>query len=322
MKRSILSVVIFLLSSFAVAAPVFNAKGENIEIIVPYAVGGGTSNHAHLVAEMFSDYGWPTVVINRPGGDAVIGANAAARAQPNGRTLMVAATSAMSANVAFGATGMEYNEHSFVPVSLLNQFGMVLAVPADSPIKNYEQFKFYVRANPEKFNLGFHNGPLSNIFYEWAREENLPRPNIVIYKGSAPMDTDLVGGHVPFIWDNYTAPLVPLIESGRVRVIATMDSVSLSAIQRIQPGIEVTDVSRQHPDLRFGVYYGLFAPAGTPPAVVAEMNRVINQSTKTRKFQKEIVTMGIKNIGGRPEVLGNLQQRDIQTLKKLPKEDR
>jgi tripartite-type tricarboxylate transporter receptor subunit TctC len=322
MKKILLFLIAVVFATAAVAAPKFNPR-KPIEIIVPYAVGGGTSAHAHLVAEIFTEYGWPTLVINRPGGDAVIGANSVAESIPDGTTIMVGAASAMSSNLVFTPPGIKYTEKSFVPVSLLNQFGLVLSVPADSPIKNYEQFKFYVKTNPEKFNLGFHNGPQSNIFYQWAKEEGLPRPNIIIYKGSGPMNTDLLGGHIPFMWDNYTSPIVPMVKAGKIRVIATLDSVSLEQIKHQQHDAEdVVDLSRRLPDLRFGVYYGLFAPAGTPKEVVLEMNQVLNNAAKDPRIQEKIKTLDIKNWGGKPEDLLKVQHRYIELFKKLPKEDR
>jgi len=294
---------------------------ETITIVSPSAPGGGTTLHAHLVANMFNEHGWPTIVINRVSSDSIIGANFVAKSTPDGTTLLLGSTSAMSANIAFPVPGMEYDENSFVPISLLNQFGKVLAVPASSEIENYEQFISYIKKNPEKFNLGLTNKQYSAIYHEWAQREGLPKPNIILYKGSLPVVTDLLGGHIPFMWDNYTAPLLPLVESGKVRIIAALDHATVEQLKKIQTNNVVIDLSKKYKDLELILYYGLFAPAGLSPTVLAEINHVVNESAKLPKFQPLLKTMNIKNIGGPPESLLALQKKNIYILKTFAKQN-
>jgi tripartite-type tricarboxylate transporter receptor subunit TctC len=277
-----LFVILFFVSTTAIA---------QIEIIVPFAPGGPASNSAHLIAEMLSDAGRPAIVVNRPGGDAVIGANLAAKAAPNGRTLFLGTTSSLVANIVFSASGIEYNENSFVPIVPLNQLNLVLAVPAASPIKNYEQFKFYVQANPDQFNVGIFNANLGGVLQAWAEREKLPIPTIISYKGSSQVVTNLAGDNLPFAFDTYSAPLLPMVRAGRVRIIKT-------------------------PDLNFSVWYGLFAPAGTPTKIIDDLNKTINQSIRNPKYQEKIRTMEM-NIGGTSEDLKKLQQRDLTTFRKF-----
>ena len=286
------------------------ATDKIIEIVVPYGPGGAASNYAQLVSEILTDNGRPAVVVNKPGADAVIGANYAAKAKADGKTLFLGTTSSIAANVVFNAPGMEYNKDTFDPVIMLNQLSLTLAVPASSPIKNYEQFKFYVRANPEKFNLGFYNTNIANIFFDWAEKENLPRPTIIMYKGSAQLDTDLAGGNLPFAFDNYAPPMTPLIEAGKIRVIASLDNTV--------PG--VPNLSKHHPELAFGVWYGLFANTGTPKSVITEINQLINTEIKKPKYANKIKEMNIRYIGGTPKDLQALQIRDLNTLKRFFKE--
>ena len=306
MKKLFLILLICLTTSIA-ASP-----QTPIEIIVPYQPGGAASDYARLVAKMLTDHGKPSIVINRPGGDAVIGANLVAKSTPDGHTLLLGTTSTMSANLVFPPPGIEYNKQSFVPIVQLNQLSMVLAVPANSPVKNYEQFKFYVRANPEKFNLGFYNAGIANIFYDWAERENLPAPNIVLYKGSGQLDIDLASGSIPFAFDNFAAPIVPLINDGRIRVIATLDSKSVQYVSkelRIDPPANLS--------IDFGVWYGLFAPAGTPAPAITELNSIINQSKMEPRYKEELTALKITQFGGTPNDLSQLQKRDFNTLKKL-----
>jgi tripartite-type tricarboxylate transporter receptor subunit TctC len=258
----------------------------------------------------------PSIVLNKPGADAVIGANYAAKAKPDGNTLFVGATGALDANIAFKAQGMEYNERSFVPIVPLANISYVLAVPASSPIQNYEQFKFYVRANPDKFNLAFWNANTANVFYDWAKKEGLPRPNIVLYKGSGPQMVDLVGGHVPFAWDTWLA-IAPQFEGDKVRVIATLDRGGLAVIKKIKPDNPSVAMSDIHPDLNIGVWYGLWAPTGTPKAQIDEINRVVNRAFKDPKYKEKIEMLNIKTYGGTAESLQVNQSRNLRILKQV-----
>lgn len=289
---------------------------QSIEIVVPYPPGGATDSLGRIVAEILTESGRPAFVSNKPGADAVIGANYAAKAKPDGKTLFVGATGALDANIAFKAQGMEYTDKSFVPIVPLANISYVLAVPANSPIQNYEQFKFYVRANPDKFNLAFWNANTANIFYDWAKKEHLPRPNIVLYKGSGPQMIDLVGGHVPFAFDTWLA-MSPQFEADKVRVIATLDKGGLDVIKKLKPDNPSVAISDAHPDLNVGVWYGLWAPAGTASAYTAELNTVINKAFKEPKYREKIEMLNVKTYGGTAESLSTLQKRNLQILQRI-----
>lgn len=292
---------------------------QPIEIIVPYPPGGATDSLGRIVGEILNKNGMPSIVINKAGADAVIGTNFAAKAKPDGKTLFVGATGALDANIAFKAPGVEYNEKSFVPIVPLANISYVLAVPAASPIKNYEQFKFYVKANPDKFNLAFWNANTANVFYDWAKKENLPRPNIILYKGSGPQMIDLVGGHVPFAWDTWLA-VAPQFAGNNVRIIATLDRGGLEVVKKLKPGNESVAISDIHPDLGIGVWYGLWAPAGTPKATIDEINKIINAAFKEPKYQEKLEMLNVKIYGGTANSLLTKQSRNLQILKRIAQE--
>ena len=312
MKKILLALALFCsIASASAEAP--------IEIIVPYPPGGATDSLGRIVSQIFNERGMPSIVINKPGADAVIGTNFAAKAKPDGRTLLVGATGAFDANIAFKAQGMEYNEKSFVPITPLANISYVLAVPASSPIKNYEQFKFYVKANPDKFNLAFWNANTANIFYDWAKKENLPRPNIILYKGSGPQMIDLVGGHVPFAFDTWLA-MAPQFMGDKVRIIATLDKGGLAVVRKLKPNNESIAISDTHPDLGIGVWYGLWAPAGTPKDTIDEMNKIINTAFKEPKYREMMDKLNIKTYGGTADTLNANQSRNLKILQRIAKE--
>ena len=300
-----------------VSTAVFAA--QPIEIVVPYPPGGATDSLGRIVGEILNEHGMPSIVVNKPGADAVIGANYVAKGKPDGKTLFVGATGALDANIAFKAQGMEYTEQSFVPIVPLANISYVLAVPSGSPIKNYEQFKFYVKANPDKFNLAFWNANTANIFYDWAKKEGLPRPTIILYKGSTPQMQDLVGGQVMSGFDTWLA-IQPFFAADKVRVLATLDQGGLSVIKKIKPDSSAIAISTAHPELNVGVWYGLWAPTGTPKATVDELNRIINAAFKESKYREKMDMLNIKTYGGTSESLLVLQKRNLQILKRIAAE--
>lgn len=312
MKKLLLT----LLTLISITAHSAGLGNPPIEIVVPYPPGGATDTMARIVSEIFTEHGWYSAVLNKPGADAVIGANYAAKAKPDGKTLFVGATGALDANFAFKAEGMEYNENSFVPIVPLANMSYVLALPADSPINNYAQFKEYVKANPSKFKLAFWNANTANIFYDWAKKEGLPRPTIVLYKGSTPQMVDLVGGHIPFAFDTWLA-IAPQFQDNKVKVIATLDKSGLAVIKKLKPNNPSIAISTSHPDLDIGVWYGLWAPAGTPQATLDEMNAVVNEAFQQQKYKDKIEALNIKYYGGTADSLIKLQAKNLKILKRI-----
>jgi tripartite-type tricarboxylate transporter receptor subunit TctC len=153
------------LSSIA-SAQGFTPTTKTVEIVVPYPPGGATDKWARVLDEIFQAQGWKSVVLNKPGADTVIGSNYVAAARPDGHTIYVGGNGFIDANIAFRqrAPGIEYTENSFAPIISLGAGTAVLAVANNVPVNTYEEFKEYVKKNPEKFNLGFWNTTLATSF--------------------------------------------------------------------------------------------------------------------------------------------------------------
>jgi len=290
---------ILAVASLTVAAQTFTPTTKPVEIVVPYPPGGATDKWARVLSEMLVNHGWQSVVVNRPGGDTIIGTNHVAQARPDGHTLLLGGNAML---------GLDINtDKAFAPVAPLGAGTLVLAVNNDVPVNNYQEFKTYVKKNPEKFNLGFFNLYMGELFYEWARKEKLPRPNVVMYKGSGPMVVDLMGGHVPFTIDTYTA-VAQNFNAGKLKVIATVDLQGPAIVRRDRPDVKVPSLAATNPLLDIGIWYGLYAPAGTPKEVVDQINAVVNQGLKDPAQTKAIEQLHIYNFGGRPE-----EQKKVET---------
>ena len=306
--RSLITGVILATTAIVASAAGFEPTKKSIEIIVPYPPGGATDKWGRVLDEIFQAQGWKSVVVNKPGADTVIGSNYVAAARPDGHTIYVGGNGFIDANIAFKqrAPGIEYTENSFTPIVPLGAGTAVLAVANNIPVNTYEEFKEYVKKNPEKFNLGFWNTYTGSIFYEWAKQEGLPRPNIVFYKGSAPQVADILGGHVPFVFDTYTA-MRPHFQSGKIKIIATLDRRGVAIVKKDMPDARLVSIADRGPGVDVPIWYGLYAPAGTSPEVIAQINSVINNALKNPKYTRDIEMLHIANFGG-----SSLDQRQVQ----------
>jgi tripartite-type tricarboxylate transporter receptor subunit TctC len=317
-KKIIISLVISMFSLSAMA-DVWKPT-RPIEIVVPYPPGGATDKWGRVISEILLAHGWENVVVNKPGGDTVIGSNYVASARPDGHTLYIGGNGFLDANLAFKnrPTGINYTEKSFDAVVPLGAGTAVLAVNKDVPVNNYQEFKQYVRKNPEKFNVGFWNSYTANVFYEWAKREKLPQPNIILYKGSAPQVSDLLGGHIPFTFDTYTA-IAPHYEAGKVKILATLDSQGPGIVKKSMPTTNIPSIADAIPSVDVSIWYGLYAPAGTPRDVLTQINAVVNQALKQSKYTKDLEALHIANFGGTPAEQQQVQTKTLNIMRGVAK---
>lgn len=319
LRSLIIGLALTLTASFTLAAG-FEPSTKPIEIIVPYPPGGATDKIGRTVSDILNNHGWRSIVVNKPGADTVLGSNYVAASAADGHTLYIGGNGFIDANIAFKnkAPGIEYTENSFAPVVPLGVGTLVLSVPANSPVNTYEEYKEWVRKNPTQFNIGFWNTYTANIFYEWARLEKLPKPTIVSYKGSAPMVLDLVGGNIQATFDTFTA-IRPQYEAGKVKILATLDPEGAKVVSQSGPGTKPVIISARHPILNIPIWYGLFAPAGTDPATIKEINAVVNRGLDNPALLETFKTFSIINVGGTPQELDHRQKAILKSMRAISK---
>jgi tripartite-type tricarboxylate transporter receptor subunit TctC len=316
-KRIIIAIA--LLTSLSAVAE-FDPTKRPVEIVVAYPPGGNSDRVARIIGEMFANNGWQAIVVNRPGADTVIGANFVARANPDGHTLFMGGTGFLDSNIAFKhkSDGIEYTESSFDPVVPMGISTMVLAVPANSPVDSYAELKDYVRKNPRRFNVAYWNRNTANLFTLWAQLEKLPTPQIINYKGGAPQLVDLVGGNVDFAFDVLNT-MKPSWLSGKIKIIAALTPQGAQLVHELDPRVTVPVLSVQHPSLGLNIWYGVYAPAGTPLSARARINNLINQELKNPVYAERLKAIGIINPGGTFEQLVNTQSQTLKLLKNVSK---
>ena len=295
------------------------SRNQPIEIIVPFGPGGAATSSAQFVASVLKHHGYQALVLNKPGNNGIIAGNQVAKSAPDGHTLLLGSFSTVSANVAFKneQTGMEFDDKSFVPVILTNRAALGLIVGQKSSTKTFDQFKLFVKNNPDKFNVGTYNATLGRIIKYWAKIEGLPEPTIIVYKGSAPMNIDTASGVLLSAVDNigWGTPAMPLLEETKLYLIATFDNSASKQVNKINP--VTTDLSRGTSKLRFSVWNGLFAPAGTPANIINQINTLINQSMNDENFREKTITM--EGLGGSAADMQTLIIADSELLAKIKK---
>jgi tripartite-type tricarboxylate transporter receptor subunit TctC len=308
-----------LLPAFTVQAQSSLSRTTPIEIVVPFGPGGAATSSAQFVASVLKHHGYQALVVNKPGNNGIIAGNQVAKSPPDGHTLFLGSTSTVSANIAFRneQTGMEFDDKSFVPVILTNRAALGLIVSQKSSIKTFDQFKLFVKNNPDKFNIGTYNATLGRVIKYWAKLEGLPEPTIVVYKGSAPMIIDTASGVLFCAFDNigWGTPAMPLLEDTKLNLIAAFDNSASKQVNKINP--TATDLSRETSKLKFSVWNGLFAPAGTPANIINQINTLINKSMNEENFREKTVTM--EGLGGSVADMQSLITADQELFRKIEK---
>jgi tripartite-type tricarboxylate transporter receptor subunit TctC len=240
---------------------------RTVRIVVPYAAGGNTDIVTRLIAQHLSpSWGQQVVVDNRAGGATNIGSELVARAQPDGYTLLMGGAS-NAINMTLFRKPPYDTLKDFAPIVLCTVGANLLSVHPSIPAQNLRQLIALARAKPGQLNfassgIGSSNHMAGELFKLMANINIVHVP----YKGNTPALTDLIGGHVEMGFAGITAQ-VPLMKAGKIRGIA------LSSKERFQA---IPDIPTFHesglPGYESSTFFGLLAPAGTPPEIVQKIN--------------------------------------------------
>jgi tripartite-type tricarboxylate transporter receptor subunit TctC len=279
-------VELFVSSAWAQdAASSYPAKP--IQIVVPFAAGGGTDLVARLVGNELSR-GWrqPVVVENRPGAGGNIGAALVARSIPDGHTLLATPTGAVVlAPYAFDDIG--YRPADLTTVSILVSLPQILLVPSNSPFKTLAELLSYAQANPGKLNVGSSGkGTGQQMAVELLMRTAKVSLTDVGYRGSSQATSAIIAGEIDLLFSDPSA--LPYLESGRLRAlgVTTRDRVALlpdvPAIGELVAGYEAAS------------YYGLFAPSATSPDVQNKINAGVVEVLRRPEISTRLAANGME----------------------------
>ncbi len=278
-----------------------------IKLIVPFAAGGGTDLVARVIGGAMTTELHQTVIIeNKPGGSTIIGTDALAKSAPDGYTLVMA-TFAHAVNPSL-KTKLPYNQDKdFAPVCLIGISPNVLVVSAASPYQSVKELLEAVKANPGKFSYASQgSGTSAHLAGELFASLTGAKLLHVPYKGAAPALTDLMGRQVDMMFATASA-VGNLIEAGKLRALAvTTTDRSTSPVLAKVPTIAESGV----PGYSAGSWYGVFAPAGTPKEIIAQLNAAITKGALSSSFKNQVESEGLVIKTGTPEDFAQFEKTE------------
>jgi tripartite-type tricarboxylate transporter receptor subunit TctC len=297
----------------ALAAPVHAQTFPNrpVRILVPYEPGGITDIAARLVGAKLTEYwGQQVVVENRPGGNGLIAMTAAVRAAPDGYTLVMASGGDVSLNPALLKT-MPYDvERDLVPISGVSDAPIVLAANSASPFKSVADVIKAAKADPGSVNVGTPGvGSITNLVLEWFALSTGTKLQNVPFKGGAPTVQALVSDVMP-LGILASSSVAPQVKSGSLRILGVTSS-KRSTLNPEWPTLQEQGVR----DVNASNWTALFAPKGTPQAIVDKLNADVVRALNSPDVKGRFASGGVQVIPSTPNELATRQKTELAVFR-------
>jgi tripartite-type tricarboxylate transporter receptor subunit TctC len=285
-----LSVVTAAVAAIALceAAAAQTYPSRPVTLIVPFPAGGGVDTVARIVADkLAAGLGQQVIIDNRGGVAGVIGMRLAAKAAPDGLTIVMSHTGITSINPTLYSNPGYDPRKDFTPVGLIATTPIVLMTNAAFPARTVKDLVALAKREPGKLNVGTPppgtGGYLAAELFKAAAGIDFA---VVTYKGTGPLTNDLLGGHVPVAF-NVLAPAMGNLQAGTLRAIATAGPMRLSLLPDI-PTIAESGL----PGFEAVLHYGRMAPAGTPAEIVERLNRELRTALNDPEVKARILADG------------------------------
>ncbi len=307
--KNLSALILFAFCSIA-HAQTYPAKA--IKIVVPYTPGGGADITTRIVAEQLSTrLKQPVVVENRPGAGGNIAHDLIAKATPDGYTLMIAGMSLVTNR--FTQESLPYDPlKDFTPITLAVRVPNILAVNNNVPVKNLKELIAVAKAKPgELAYASAGNGTSLHLAAELLQSMAQIRLNHVPYKGSGPAEVDLISGQVEIIFDPIASAL-PHIRAGKMRALA----ITTAQRSTLLPSLP-TMAEGGLPGYDSAAWFGFFAPAKTPVAIIEKLNKEIVAILKQKTVQERLAGLGVECIGTPIKDLETLMRTDSVKWEKV-----
>nr|WP_060987780.1 tripartite tricarboxylate transporter substrate binding protein [uncultured Acidovorax sp.] len=306
----------------AVAVPHGAAQAQTaypakaIRLIVPFPPGGGTDMIARAVAQKMADQNkWSVIVDNRPGAGGNLGVDAVAKSDPDGYTLVMGQTSNLAINPTLYKK-LPYDPlKDLVPVALVSSSPIVMAVPINSRFKTFADVVAASKGKPEALTLGYSgNGTVAHLAGELAENAAGIQLRHIPYKGAAQAMTDLMGGQID-LYMSSVPTLLGHVRNGKLKVIA------ITSAQRSAQLPDVPTLAESgFKGFEAVTWFGVLAPANTPAAIVAQLNKAINQALKQPDVADKLRSEGGEILGGTSEQFSALLRTEVPRWSKIVKD--
>jgi tripartite-type tricarboxylate transporter receptor subunit TctC len=279
-----------------------------IRLVAPFPAGGLADVLARAVGDELSrSLGQPVIIENRTGAGGNVGAEAVARSAPDGYTLLMTSAGILTANQFLYASMPFDPDKDFVAVSNVADMPMMVVVGPKVQAKTLAEFVAEARANPNKLNFGSPGvgttGHLGLAMFMHAANIKLTH---VPYRGAAPAITDLLAGQIDGVVDN-PPTVLPHIEAGRLRALAVAAKQRMTLLPDL-PTAEEAGV----PDYEASSWFGIVAPAGTPPTIVERLHKEIAAAVQKSAMKERFAKSGARLLGNSPAEFAQQIKHDRQ----------
>jgi len=262
-----------------------------INLIVPYPAGGGVDTVGRVIAQKLGErLGQQVLVVNRPGAGSVIGVRDAARSAPDGYTILMLVTGAsLPANPGYDL------QKDLTPIGLVASIPIVVMAHPSLPVKSMSDIVALAKKEPGKLNIGTPPSPTLNYFgAEQFKSMTGADVVVVTYKGTGPLTTDLLGGHIRLAF-NTLPPAIGNIKAGAIKAIA------VAAPQRLAAIPDVPTTAESGVPLDIVQYYGLAAPARTPRPIIDRLNKELRAVLAADDIKERLIADGGGSAPSTPE---------------------
>jgi len=313
--RRLLAAFIGATAALASTHTVAAYPDKPIRLVVPFAPGGGTDTIARtLAAGMSTELGKQIIIDNKPGAGTILGTDAVAKSAPDGYNIVIA-TFAHAVNPSLVAKLPYPQDKAFAPITLIAKGPNVLVVRADSPYKTVKDIVDAARAKPGTLTYASQgNGTSAHLAGEMLTNLAKIQMTHVPYRGAGPAITDLIGGQVDMIFGT-AAAVSPFVQSGKLRAIAVTSPQPSPSLKGI-PTIAATV-----PGYAVESWYGLYAPAGTPPDVIQKLSAAAKKAARSSEFAKRIEQEGLEVTATDPAELDRYVKAEEVRWRKIVKEN-
>lgn len=294
----ILAAALLLAISGSVFAQAWPAK--SVRVIIPYPPGGGAEAAARFLANHFTQaFGQTFVIDNRPGGNTVIGAEAAAKSPADGYTLLLTGGSTMSVQPLVFAGRLPYDPLvDFAPVTMVSHFPFFLLVPASLQVNTLAELIAYVKARPGQVSYASNgSGTMAHLGMEMLKASTGMDLLHVPYKGFAPALPDLLSGRVAVMMADL-APVGQQVRAGSLKVLAATSAQRSAFLPEVPSVAELGN-----PGYEIDVWFGLFAPAKTPSDIIARLNEEARKYLASPSATEAYRKVGHEPVSSSPETV-------------------
>lgn len=314
--KKLAACAISLCAAFTVASAFAQAyPNRSVRIIVPYPAGGTVDAVARVVAQGLTEQlGQSVIVDNRAGANGVIGSDAVAKAQPDGYTLLVQASTFVTNPILL--KNLPYDMmRDFTPVSNIGSVPLIVTTYPTFPANNLREFIALVRAAPEKYNFAAPpTGSAGHLAEEAIKSGAKLGIQLVSYKGTAPAMTDVMGGHASALIDALPSSY-PQVKGGKLKALAVTSPKRISFLPNV-PTVAESGL----PGFDMVSWYGLWGPANLPKELSAKLSAEVAKAVRSKLATERLGEQGFDAVGSGPEEFGAFLGQEFVKYSRIVKD--